>query len=204
MLKQLTNRIECSWRWNVSRLNLVALALIALMVMTSSAYADSITLRHSTRLSDAATSVQLSDVATLEGEYAQQFATLELAPLHPQARPIQLSVDLIRQKLSDAGAHWGKLNLTGRSVTVRPSRAQVRGTQLLAMQAVDVSTGEVKLNDDVSTGVETGPAVEIADQRLSRRSLARLQIFVTQLTDQVIKKRRLVADLSLPIVHFTC
>ena len=162
MLMQNTFSTQSSRFDSMRRLSATLLVVCVVTMLTSAVAADAITLRHSTRLSDDATSVRLSDVAKLEGSHAEQFASLELAPLHPQARPIELSVDLIRQKLTDAGAHWGKLNLTGRSVTVRPSRAQARGTQLLAMQAVDVSTGEVKVADAATSTLETNVSVEVA------------------------------------------
>jgi flagella basal body P-ring formation protein FlgA len=113
------------------------IALAAAFGVVAAAHADRIVLRASVRLDAGADVVRLDDVATIQGDEAMQYAELVLAEVDG-VEPIELSVRDVRRKLDDAGAHWGRINLNGRKVIVRPRRSAVLSDPA-AMRAVSLA-----------------------------------------------------------------
>jgi len=101
------------------RLNHLATVLLAATCVAPAA-ADSVRLKSSVRLKDRARVVHLSNVAELEGEEAQRFADLVVAEVGDTGKPIEISINEVRRRLHEAGAHRGRLNVSGRAVIVRP------------------------------------------------------------------------------------
>lgn len=98
--------------------------LIAALLITTSGLADTINLKGSVRLQARAQVVRLSDIAVLTGDIAQQYASTVIADAPKDGRVLELSIASVRRALNDAGAHWGKLQLSGRRVLVRPRFAE--------------------------------------------------------------------------------
>jgi flagella basal body P-ring formation protein FlgA len=114
------------------------LSLLTMLGLATAAHADRIMLRASVRLDPGAEVVHLADVATIEGEEATQYAGLVLAEVEG-VEPIELTIRDIRARLDDAGAHWGRINLNGRAVIVRPRRG-VAVSDPVAMKAITLSS----------------------------------------------------------------
>jgi len=109
------------------------------LAMASPATGDSIRLCASVRLPAGAAAVRLADVAELEGAEAEQYADLVIAELADD-RLLEIGIRQVRQRLEEAGVHWGRINLSGRSVVVRPHRTAAAPT---AMTAVSLTAGQV-------------------------------------------------------------
>jgi flagella basal body P-ring formation protein FlgA len=118
--------------------------LIALIALAELAAADSITMWSSARSAPDATTVQLSDIATLKGPNASAFASLSVGEIHGQ-RGTTITVGQVRQALDAAGAHWGRIDLHGAAtrVSAGPQRAT---TMPLAMQPIRLRASAVTAN----------------------------------------------------------
>lgn len=112
------------------------LAFLLCLVLSTPVCGDSVRMRSSVRLPDGALEVRLGDIAELNGAVAEAFNELLIATLH-DCDVLQLTVDDVRTALTDAGAHWGKLNLSGRKTIVR-SKHGVRTAEPRAMQATTI------------------------------------------------------------------
>lgn len=99
---------------------------------------DSIRLCASVRLPAGAAAVRLADVAELEGAEAEQYADLVIAEVADD-RLLEIGIRQVRQRLEEAGVHWGRINLSGRAVVVRPHRTAAAPT---AMTAVSLTAGQ--------------------------------------------------------------
>jgi len=122
-----------------SAVTLAAVVGIVLpFALAAGACGDEIRLRSSVRLPADRTEIRLSDVATLEGDDARALGGVVLLELDGRAadRPVELPIARIRARLDDAGAHWGRVNLVGRLVVVRPSRDAGR---IAAMTSAEVA-----------------------------------------------------------------
>ena len=97
------------------------LATVGAAVLAHVAAADEIALRGSVRLATASGSVRLADIAELTGPSARQYADTVVAHIHDSTAAMEISVGEVRAALTDAGVHWGKVNLNGTAVIVRPS-----------------------------------------------------------------------------------
>lgn len=93
------------------------------MMLACSAIAGTITLRSAVRLPADATHVRLSDIAILTGADAEAHAQLLIAELRDPTAAVEIPLREVRQRLDEAGVHWGRVSLSGRSVTVRPRRS---------------------------------------------------------------------------------
>ncbi|MHC5113074.1 MAG: flagellar basal body P-ring formation chaperone FlgA [Planctomycetota bacterium] len=101
------------------RLDIIAALLLA-AACGATAAADTVRLKSSVRLPDRARAVHLSHVAVLEGDEAQRFADLVVAEITDDGQPMEIPISEVRRRLHEAGAHRGRLNISGRSVIVRP------------------------------------------------------------------------------------
>jgi flagella basal body P-ring formation protein FlgA len=107
--------------------NLIA-GIFLILLAAASARADSITLRGSVRLSVEGGPVRLADVAVLVGDDAKDLGDVVILDAVDGATGAQeVTIDQVRQKLTEAGAHWGRINLSGSRVTLRPSGASAVG-----------------------------------------------------------------------------
>src|SRR5262245_37934284 len=90
----------------------------------------------------------LADIAQLAGDEAQRFGTLVIAPASAAtAACLEIPIADVRARLDAAGVHWGKVNLGGRSVIVRPSRPA--GASIpVAMTAATIESASPKTHAD--------------------------------------------------------
>jgi len=120
----------------------ILFAVLACVALTTASLGDDVTLRSSARLPAGATEVTLADIADITGEYGNSLGGVVVLQLAGPPRVIELSVQDVRQKLDEAGAHWGKVNLQGGRVVIRP-RTPMAGNAPLAMHPVALR-GEVQ------------------------------------------------------------
>jgi flagella basal body P-ring formation protein FlgA len=150
----------------------LALSLIGIG-LGSMAGADSVTLKNAVRLPVGARIVTIGDIAEIEGPEAQRFADLAILTLNGTATAMEISIQDVRARLSDAGVHWGRLSLSGRSVTVRPARLG-DAEPPVAMSAVAINTPRERQRD----GSDAKPtcAAELVSQPTLRGDIARLLV----------------------------
>ncbi|MBT8487121.1 MAG: flagellar basal body P-ring formation protein FlgA [Phycisphaerales bacterium] len=135
----------------LTSLTAAALGLLA----TLPASADTIRLRSSVRLDAQQTSVTLGAIARLDGAEAAALASTVIAERDP-ATLLEISVDDVKRRLDNAGVHWGRVNLSGRAILVRPAAAA--GTAAPgAMRAVAVNP-PVRRGERVSNALEVNAA----------------------------------------------
>ena len=108
------------WRRRVAHVQWVG-AVVIVAALASGAAADEILLKGSVRLAGGTDEVRLADIAELSGPLAQKYANTVVARLHDSTGAMEVSVHQVRSALSDAGVHWGKVNLSGATVIVRPT-----------------------------------------------------------------------------------
>ena len=118
--------------------------VVAALLITSSSLADEIRLKGSVRLQAHAKVVLLSDIAVLTGDIAHKYADTVIADAPKDGRVLELSISAVRRVLSDADAHWGKLQLIGRRVLVRPRFAEATPPPQAMMPTSIVKTTKYK------------------------------------------------------------
>lgn len=97
------------------------LAAVGAALLAQAVTADEIALKGSARLARGVGDVRLGDIAELAGPEAERYADLVVGQVHDGTTAIEISVRDIRAALTDAGMHWGKVNLNGSTVIVRPT-----------------------------------------------------------------------------------
>jgi len=127
-----------------ARILVIAVAVLALAAAT---HGDDIVLRSAARMPAGAEKVTLHDIAELNGEYARTLGNIEITTLAGPARVIEISVQDVRRALDAAGVHWGKTNLQGGRVVIRP-RTQSSTEAPMAMQAVSLTRPEAEPRDN--------------------------------------------------------
>ena len=139
------------------------LACVFAGILTTDLAADTVTLKPSIRWNSPSDVVKLADVAELEGPAALEFAGLPVATLRDRNAVMEISLGEIRAKLDEAGAHWGKINLNGRSVAVRPGRAGTVMPPLamapVSIDAADHRTGPSQREDHVAADLISLPTL---------------------------------------------
>ena len=108
------------WRRRVARVQWVG-AVIVVAAIASGTAADEILLKGSVRLAAGVDEIRLADIAELIGPRAEEYADTVVARVHDSTGAMEVSVRQVRSALSDAGVHWGKVNLNGSTVIVRPT-----------------------------------------------------------------------------------
>lgn len=94
-----------------------------LLAIAHSTCADTITLKSAARQrADSNGAVTLGDIAVLEGEDALALSHISITTVKSGGKPVEISVAEVRRALDAAGANWARINLSGRSVLVRPAR----------------------------------------------------------------------------------
>ena len=99
------------------------------------AAADEISIKGSVRLATGTGNVRLADIAELTGPLAEQYADTVVAQVHDSTNAMEISVREVRAALTDAGVHWGKVNLNGSAVIVRPSVSGVAAAPMFMTPA---------------------------------------------------------------------
>jgi flagella basal body P-ring formation protein FlgA len=94
---------------------------VATGALARASLGDEITLKGSVRLKAEVQAVHLADIAELSGPDAQRLAATVIAEAPRDREALEITVRQVRQKLADAGVHWGRIQLNGRTVIVRPA-----------------------------------------------------------------------------------
>jgi len=154
---------------------LVSGAFMAAVFITPVGLADEIALKRSVRLRDSNDVIRLVDIAELTGAAALRYADTVVAEAPQGNDVLELSVREIRRALDEAGVHWGKVQLNGRRVIVRP-RYIGDNNPPLAMASTSIDT--VRRRDTRRSTVTeraTVPyehAAELVDRATLRGSIA--------------------------------
>ena len=114
-------------------------ALMIAVFIATAGYADEIALKGSVRLRDDDQVVRLGHIAELTGPFAERLADTPIAEAPQGDEVLELSVREVRHTLDEAGAHWGKVQLNGRRVVVRPHYTG-DASPPLAMAATSIDT----------------------------------------------------------------
>ena len=153
-------------------------------IAAQAANADTIMLKNSVRLPAGAMAVTLGDIADIDGRDAQQFASLAIVQLNGSASAMEISVQDVRRRLSDAGVHWGRVSLSGRSVTVRPGRpGDAHPPIAMAALAIDAP----KSKRDVAGARESATAADLVSEPTIRGEIARLLVPAMHLRPEDIR-----------------
>jgi flagellar basal body P-ring formation protein FlgA len=120
--------------------------LLAVMLLAATAAANTITLRTSVRLAGEGDAIHLRDIANIEGDEAAQYADVKIALVNDPERAVELHVRQIRQALDAHGIHWGRVNLNGSRVLVRP-RGRSIASPPIAMAGASIAGDEEKETD---------------------------------------------------------
>lgn len=105
----------------ISPTHTILASLVAISMFTG-AHADTITLKSAARHQGETNIVTLGDVASLEGDEAQRLASVQVGAMKTRGKPMEITVAEVRKALDAAGVNWAKVDLSGRSVIVRPQR----------------------------------------------------------------------------------
>ncbi len=140
-------------------------SLVLAAILAAPALGDSVRLKSSVRMSAGAEKVRLGDIAELDGAEAQQYADLIVAELGASITPLEISVSEVRAKLIEAGAHRGRINLSGRNVIIRPRRL-AGATAPEAMTGASLLRGKVKKHAKES-GKKVGSAAKKVKKALA-------------------------------------
>lgn len=153
-------------KWNLA-------ILVAALFVTSSCLADEIRLKGSVRLQAHAQVILLSDIAVLTGDIAHKYADTVIADAPKDGRVLEISIATVRRVLSDVDAHWGKLQLIGRRVLVRPRFAEATPPPQAMMPTSIVRTTKNKPQAKVENKQRIyESASELVKERTLRGSIA--------------------------------
>lgn len=121
--------------------------LLCSCILAGVAMADSITLLSSASRSQDASIITLGEIAQLDGPEAIGWAGLPIAE-HNDRDTVHITIAQVRHRLDEAGVHWGRINLHGQMVIVRPDQA--RSTQPPeAMQSMNINRHDVTLSRQI-------------------------------------------------------
>lgn len=117
--------------------NLMKYAMLAVALLCSAAFGgDVVTLRGTAVVSGEA--LRLADVAMLEGDYAAQFAEVEVGTINATQDAVTIRLADVRRSLESKGANWAKLTLRG-SLSVSVKRAAAVQAEVGAADTVAVA-----------------------------------------------------------------
>ncbi len=144
---------------------LVVVITASIGVLAGRAGADEVTLKSSVRLPAGATHLYLSDIALLTGPRAARHGQLLIAPAPLGSEVFQITVGEVRRALDAAGVHWGKIQLNGAKVVIRPQLIGRLGPPL-AMTAASIE------GPDFSAPLTDRPAtIPTADLQMKRSDI---------------------------------
>ncbi len=138
-------------------------AVFGVMLLGAMAVADSITLRASVRLDSDRSEIRLADIAVLHGEEAKRYAETVIAAVPESDEPMEISLRAVRSALEEAGVHWGRVNLNGRRVVVRP-RSRGLASVPMAMQDVSIEPAETSRATSRPESRSARSAAELIDE----------------------------------------
>lgn len=164
---------------HVQKIGLVP--FIALVVMATTAMADSITLRSSVRRPFDAQTITLADIAILEGPEAKAWAELNIVEVDDRDT-IRVTVADVRRCLDSSGIHWGRIDLHGQIVVVRPDR-QVATKPPIAMRAMSVGRSDAKKDHDTLPR----SAIEMTRAQSLRGAVTRFLVQTLDTTPDALK-----------------
>ena len=152
-------------------------AAIVLVTVTSvglirPAIGDEVALRSSVRLPGGATVVHLADIATLAGPHAERCADTIVGQVGDPTQVLEISIGQVRQALTEAGVHWGKVQLSGRKVIVRP-QGPTNTSPPLAMAPASITKSSGQRVPQRSVVTEE-PAQDLIELPTLRGAVARL------------------------------
>ncbi len=128
---------------------LASVLISSCLLLGNAAMADSITLLSSvSRLQDTST-ITLGDIAKLVGTEATGWSRLPIAESDGRDT-VHITVAQVRNRLDEAGVHWGRIDLHGQIVVVRTD--QGTSTQPpTAMQSMNIGRYDATLSRQVHT-----------------------------------------------------
>jgi flagella basal body P-ring formation protein FlgA len=145
------------------------MTVLVAMTLANSVLADDVRLKGAVRVDSDTGSVRLRDVAELVGVRAEALGDVVVGELKNHADTVEITLQQVRSALTAAGAHWGKLNLSGRDTVVRARVPEADAPQ--AMQAVSI-LNDKRGNRSAAESTVTG-ATDILQQQTLRGDLAR-------------------------------
>ena len=155
----------------------VLAVLICVVAVGIQVQADEIVLRGSVRLPRDANVVRMRDIAELTGPLAIKHADVVIGEAPASDRPIEIEVRHVRAALDQAGVHWGKLQLNGSRVIVRPAQRPAAQPPL-AMSGARISAEAAptppRHSESRRTQREYQAATELVDRDTTRGAIARL------------------------------
>jgi flagella basal body P-ring formation protein FlgA len=149
-------------------------AAVGAAALAQAGLGDEIKLKGSVRLEPAATAVRLADIAELVGPDAQHYAETIVAELPDGAEAVEISIRQVRSKLADAGAHWGKIQLSGRTIIVRPAVARAAAPPLTMTPVAIEPPAEPRRTDAPTAIYEL--AADLVDLATLRGTVARMLV----------------------------
>lgn len=172
------------WRRRWARAQFVVIVVIV-AALAPSALADEVNLKGSVRLAPGAGGVTLADVAEISGADAERFADLVIAPVADPSSVLEISVADVRRALTEAGVHWGRVQLNGGTVIVRPTGPQGAAPPLLVTPAsIEAPTAEVR-RAVAASGYESGES--LVDLMTLRGAVARTIIAGMRLPPESVR-----------------
>jgi flagella basal body P-ring formation protein FlgA len=140
-----------------------ALGASAALAAGVAAAGDAIVLRASVRMPFSAGEVRLADVAELVGPAAEALGGVVIATMRDDRAAVEVPVAEVRAILSESGANWSGLDLSGRSVVIRPRQVS-GGPAPLAMAPVSIEPSSAAASRNAgnapSAGGSPAPAPE--------------------------------------------
>ena len=121
----------------ITKSRVLLAAFIVVAFIGQAVVGDTIRLRSVVRLGPDDLIANLGDIAELSGPLAEQMADLVIMTLQQPGDSMEISIRSVRAALDKAGAHWGRIQLSGRKVVVHPG--PVSSTQpLIAMNGASL------------------------------------------------------------------
>jgi flagella basal body P-ring formation protein FlgA len=136
-------------------------------------------------LESGAKTVRLVDIAELSGPDAQRFAETVIAEAPGNTAPLEITVRQVRAKLADAGAHWGKIQLSGRTVIVRPAAPRAAAPPLAMTPVAVEPPAEARPAGPPEVTYEL--AADLVDLTTLRGTVARLFVDALEVSPQKLR-----------------
>jgi len=149
---------------------------VSVLAVTVGIDADTIVLKRSASIEPEQNTITLGAIAELTGGDAQQFADLPIVPRPEQSEhTVTVTVQDVRAALDEAGAHWGRIDLSGWKTSVQLLVADAQPPQAMAGASIVDEDASAPQRD--AADPEAQRAEQLATQSTVRgvvaRSLAR-------------------------------
>jgi flagella basal body P-ring formation protein FlgA len=149
-----------------------AVAMIGAAALARSSLGDEIVLRGSVRMKAATEAVTLGDIAELTGPEAERLGGIVVAEIAEGAEAVEITVGDVRRRLDDAGAHWGRIQLSGGRVIVRPAMSATTAPPLAMTPVAIDAPAKTRRGEAPATIREL--AADLVDRPTLRGTLARM------------------------------